>query len=1425
MKTLKRSRREAGGCSNFLTSSGSTMMEEKRQEGPREVGNSLNSLVITDRRASLTDDDSKEAESAGKDVNINKAPGDFVVVRGQAYKMSKATPSSDVIPTDSSVHHSPEIMAFKEALQSAETRVSKQTEDLKKQSSRIDDLEQFIVQNADKLGGVQILKDLGLDNVSLRESGSNPTGSGGKPRLGLAARRRAESLKSGVYELNVSTAVSPSIDDDATTNDTPSVSAHSEINYTATSIVGVSKHGTEDDISPISAANNYSHDLITPIAADKVDVLERGASFSDGVDNMERVKTSPPVIRRSHSDGQSYSSPPSRTVSDQNTELDTNHTDSSGSSSINRTLSDSAKKEKRDQRKQAELLEMSDQAEDPSPAKAPPKGLAARLSMGSQERRKLNERKRQSSSENLRALDSSTTPQRGGKAPNSAGSERSLDIPGSRASSASSNTSTLRHTRASSPSTTFNWSGQDDPDAAPHLFVAHDNPQLGQTVATSLRASGISTGSSSNNSSNGSYSTSTGMGFMLESKDESGLNVFITGTIKYSGPFEHIEGSTLDGDMARGSQCLVGVDMVGYCVNMKTVTTRPRGELIEIDLYPDKKDKSDKGKTSSSVKAAEAAVTRVTLNSKKALRTLLKTCKGRVDLILDPYQTDQKWFPYWEGRRKMAPQFRSRGIGYLRLGDDMSNYGSAFLSLDAGASYLDDGASGAVASNASTPLNNTSGACGWQGFSRGGSSGSGSSSRPTSNSDSFYSSAGRQIDSGSASATPSSHGGEDAVPYTDGTHPNSRGNSAGSGGGFAGGIALIHEFGGAALDRQPGSPDEDVATEEELREIIARLRDPDMKWADRTQNLQRLVEVGVSCAGASERSATFGTADNTDVAVAVAVVTGDKVVMDTISVIRDTLMKQNNPHVLKSALRCLPTISHGVRHRASCAVAWKSLLLESIHMIRTVAKVCEEARIALDYLHSGGQEARHQPCLSLSQLSGHFEEIILGPRGKGTAGKGASNTCKVIQWLQSIGSAELHASVMALATLDTHHFRPSVYERVDIGMLFKKSKSTFQHREADTREAMVNLSSILITLDVLQVTVDARSFTSLTTTLTISSEDTHEATILKAISTSCASGLAEMKKHAHRMYAKVISATARQLLTSAQVLESEQSNGNGAEEQVQSRALSNQSGSPPLSGSLAAKSGARSRGSSRGADGFSVSPGDRYSGGSRGGSRGGSAVMAPSGMRGSGAGGNSAAGTPRAAPSSPSTGTQAGRSELEKSKLSQAPSPSSVSAGDTNSVENELSNSWYEVRMMLRVLPTTSSSWNNLVAVAQGCDVFVEDLTDAAHKVGVTRAMLLRAVLPFDESTSSNDQSKIASPDVKAGSILSQLGPHEADALREKAVGLRKAVRIKMADEADLRQAIAAADMLRTFCTKVDKLSSLTEETAVHIIKKLESRN
>ena len=48
-------------------------------------------------------------------------------------------------------------------------------------------------------------------------------------------------------------------------------------------------------------------------------------------------------------------------------------------------------------------------------------------------------------------------------------------------------------------------------------------------------------------------------------------------------------------------------------------------------------------------------------------------------------------------------------------------------------------------------------------------------------------------------------------------------------------------------------------------------------------------------------------------------------------------------------------------------------------------------------------------------------------------------------------------------------------------------------------------------------------------------------------------------------------------------------------------------------------------------------------------------------------------------------------------------------------------------------------------------------------KVEQPRASLLRAILPFDESTSSHDQARVSSPNRQAEALLSKLDSTEVD--------------------------------------------------------------
>jgi hypothetical protein len=187
------------------------------------------------------------------------------------------------------------------------------------------------------------------------------------------------------------------------------------------------------------------------------------------------------------------------------------------------------------------------------------------------------------------------------------------------------------------------------------LFIVHDNPMLGNAAEAACKSGDL-------------------MPVMLESKDDAGTSYFIIATIIHSGAMNTIAGA--NPDHPRGSQCMVCGDIIAIKSKIKELSTRPKpghADIIEIDLAQLPKD------------------CLIDVSCPEKFKKFLAPCTARVDVIMDPSRNEPGWYPYWEGTRKMAPQFRSRGIGYIRLGDDMSMNGTAFLSTDAGASFMDDG--------------------------------------------------------------------------------------------------------------------------------------------------------------------------------------------------------------------------------------------------------------------------------------------------------------------------------------------------------------------------------------------------------------------------------------------------------------------------------------------------------------------------------------------------------------------------------------------------------------------------------------------------------------------------------------------------------------------------------------------------------------
>jgi hypothetical protein len=1254
-----------------------------------------------------------------RSVSLNKAPQDFVVSGGTQYRVvrksindgikdinlsnnSNSTSTLNrVTPTNTNDVN--DTNTLRSDLDEAEAIMSKQ-------AARIEELERFLLQNSEKLGGVAALQS--QLNLKTQPEPINLTGLAGKSRMGLAARRRAESSQSTEYDLRVSTRIQ---------DETNSSGPHSSRT--------VSTFASEAD--PITPGNELTN----------------------------------PTLRRSLSDGFVGQNSPGNSNSNGNI----NGTDQKG----------------------------------------PPRGLAARLAMGSQERRRMASLQRIASSEKLvdaeknkvvrrsrsRAASGCTSDNESTSTSdvepydnNSNSRPNSRDIPVAQyiLNSVETPKSNSGQNSIRSTSPLFTWS---QPDGTPrgmsqklHLFIAHDNPQLGNTVRLHLRTD--SSGS---------------MGCMMETKySENGKEItcFIIGDIAYSGPFEGIDNACIDdetnSEMQRGSQCLVCTGLKGYKNDIKSYPSRPRSDIVEIDITMGAGDSINR----------PAALHEYLLDSPDKLQAFLKPCKARVDVILDPSHNGT-WYPYWEGHRKMAPQFRSRGIGYLRLGDDMSNYGSAFLSLDAGYTFMDDGA---------TSITNDK-----SGF---------SSTYP-----------------GSLS-TPSN---AQRALFTGSVRSDSRGSD--SRGGFddmhANGAYDTHATIASPYNDKSGVEDSKLTVRElevrqqEVREILSFLRDPDLKWANRSQHLQRLRDLGDCYAS----DLAFGS--NSPQGQQSTVAKCSKGTTDMISVVTENILRQNNPHVLRAAISSLRTIADSTQSNPSCGVAWRALLLEVFHLLRTVTRqVYEEAKDTLDYLHTIGDGRRKQPLLNLTQLASMLTDIFGGPRGKGTPKAGSdkmadksSNTCKVVQWFTNAMKRELTASLYAYATINTSSFTPSSYERVDTGVTLSRCKYLLAHREEITRDTAIDFISNLVVLDMVQQSNDKDNFLSLiqlnvdnfklfekaNAIDAASYLSKIEVLFIKMTSAQCSQIIQDIAKESSRMYEKLLPAIIKQLLFCTSVLKnggeanaltSGNISRNASNNSIPSYAIHNvrdRYSNPPSS-----------RGSSREAMNNSREVG------SRGGSRSTSNMEResrslvsgkPSIVKGLQVNTNSS--------SSTSVRNISPRSPIMQQKvpnINQALPPRSPV--DLSSLKNKINDQWFEARLMLRTVPATESAWTSLTntTCSENANSFTETLSSVAESCGMARAKVLRIILPFDENTSSNDQAAaVNAQNAALSDLASKCGSSSIlETLQVQAVNFRKTIRVKMADEADLQQAMQASKQLASFCTDVEIYSKEIGKTPISIVSMLE---
>ena len=648
----------------------------------------------------------------------------------------------------------------------------------------------------------------------------------------------------------------------------------------------------------------------------------------------------------------------------------------------------------------------------------------------------------------------------------------------------------------------------------------------------------------------------------------------------------------------------------------------------------------------------------------------------------------------------------------------------------------------------------------------------------------------------------------------------------------------------------------------------------DLKWSDRQALLEELYSLlSVAPDTGSGASAT-------------------SLLSEAISVVHECLTRQKNPHVQRAATSCVRAIGESISVLTGNALAWRTLLAETIQLLRSASKpIQEEARRTLSHLHS-------KFIISLASMSSSSVlEDVFGPatrsgsrsgsrgssRGAGsgtptartgstskasprsgtsapsTPSSGSSaNVSKIVQWISEVVGREVQVLLHQNALFRHSHSRNmdhkndnhnnslvNVYERVDAGNLISRCAHLLSHREEATREAAGALVGALLSLDVaagvpadtgvgatvnhleavahtLSVRTPSRaspapsrrtppvpmsggstgsgSDTPINATQSDSIENftDNPAVILlsKSLSFASNSALVDVYRTAPRSLEKVVARSIKSLVKAHSAAEAgsapslelvSESNNNTNTSSVNKGGTTNDNQS--VSSTSSRNSGSKSR-LSRPISG--------------------SAIQSSSSRNSSTTG--------------PKLRVQ------ENINANSSYSNCSSGSSDENIKENgpNAEDLWFEAKLCLKTVPRTEKDWDTMHDTIQHAPSFFQELSSVANKMGLARGRLLRLVLPFDENTSSNDQSNVnvgtaQSDEEQLVYLASQRGisPLIMTKLRNEAVKLRSLIRVKMADESDLQQAIMASTLLMQFCDAVKDQSASNGVSCANVLASL----
>ena len=162
---------------------------------------------------------------------------------------------------------------------------------------------------------------------------------------------------------------------------------------------------------------------------------------------------------------------------------------------------------------------------------------------------------------------------------------------------------------------------------------------------------------------------------------------------------------------------------------------------------------------------------------------------------------------------------------------------------------------------------------------------------------------------------------------------------------------------------------------------------------------------------------------------------------------------------------------------------------------------------------------------------------------------------------------------------------------------------------------------------------------------------------------------------------------------------------------------------------------------------------------------------------------------------------------------------------EMSEIHETLKQQWSLVQFLLRDGLEALADDNKILATArtaEGCMEFLDILEDYSVKLGMRKGAMSRLLLPFNSDTDSGDQANSAM-DAPLGSreLEGLMTDRERQDLVQRAVAMRRLVRVKVADCADIEQARESLKLIVEFLDGLQKAAAQERRSLTSILRDL----